>query len=162
MDKSIVDESLDSGYKLIKYDQGKISAEYIGTPPKNGFYKRQFWVQKGLVEKLPANHTMQGKSSVPPKHFYSLEERNDSLDPKTNAPPKEYYRVGRYAYRHRNDNAKIAYSHFYPNLLKRNFVYGVLDGPSCRYNLVRYEANASSSASLPSQSPARLRVIKNN
>src|SRR3954464_4743656 len=81
MDKAIVDESLDSNYKLIKDEQGKVSAKYIGIPPKNGFYKRQIWVQKALVEKLPANHTMQGKSSVPPKHFYSLEERNDLLVP---------------------------------------------------------------------------------
>ena len=80
-----MDESLDSDYKLIKDEQGKVTAEYIGTP-KNGFYKRQIWVQKALVEKLPANHTMQGKSSVPPMHFYSLEERNDSLVPESNAP----------------------------------------------------------------------------
>src|SRR4051812_9890080 len=84
MDKAIVDESLDSDYKLIKDEQGKVTAEYVGTPPKNGFYKRQIWVQKALTEKLPANHTMQGKSSVPPKHFYSLEERNDSLVPEAN------------------------------------------------------------------------------
>src|SRR3954465_8265023 len=74
---------------------------------------------------------MQGKSSVPPKHFYSLEERNDSLVPEANVPQKEYYRVGRYAYRHRNDNSKIAFAHSYPNPLKRNFIYGVLDGPPC-------------------------------
>src|SRR3954465_8525705 len=54
---------------------------------------------------------MQGKSSVPPKHFYSLEERNDSLVPEANVTQKEYYRVGRYAYRHRNDNSNIAYAH---------------------------------------------------
>src|SRR3954462_5009028 len=64
MDKAIVDESLDSDYKLIKDEQGKVSAEYVGTPPKNGFYKRQIWVQKALVEKLPAKHSMQGKSLV--------------------------------------------------------------------------------------------------
>src|SRR3954469_1862596 len=102
---------------------------------------------------------MQGKSSVPPKHFYSLEERNDSLVPEANVPQKEYYRVGRYAYRHRNDNSKIA---SYPNPRKRNFIYSVLDGPPCRYNHVRYEAVASSSAPLPSQSPARLCVVKKN
>jgi len=162
MDKAIVDESLDSDYKLIKDEQGKVTAEFIGTPPKNGFYKRQIWVQKALVEKLPSNHTMQGKSSVPPKHFYSLEERNDSLVPETNVPQKEYYRVGKHAYRHRDDNSKIAYAHSYPNPLKRNFIYGVLDGPSCRYNPVRIEAVASSSAPLPSQSPARLWVVKKN
>ena len=44
MDKAIVDESLDSDYKLIKDEQGKVMAEYVGTPPKNGFYKRQIWV----------------------------------------------------------------------------------------------------------------------
>src|SRR3954470_20829207 len=49
MDKSIVYESLDSDYKLIKDEQGKVSAEYIGTPPTNGFYKTQIWVQKALV-----------------------------------------------------------------------------------------------------------------
>ena len=55
IDKAIVDESLDSDYKLIKDQEGKVSAEYIGTPPKNGFYKRQIWVRKSLVEKLPSN-----------------------------------------------------------------------------------------------------------
>src|SRR3954462_9781263 len=64
MNKAIVDESLDSDYKLMKDEQGKVSAEYVGTPPKNGFYKRQIWVQKALVEKLPAKHSMQGKSLV--------------------------------------------------------------------------------------------------
>src|SRR3954470_22898922 len=106
-----------------------VTAEYIGTPPKNGFYKRQIWVQKALMEKLSANHTMQGKSSVPPKHFYSLEERNDSLVPESNVPQKEYYRVGCYAYRHRDNNDTIAYAHSYPNPSQRNYVYGVLDGP---------------------------------
>ena len=119
-------------------------------------------MQKALVEKLPANHTMQGKASVPPKHFYSLEERNDSLVPEANVPQKEYYRAGRYAYRHRNDNSKIAYAHSYPNPLKRNFIYGVLDGPPCHCNHVRYEANTSSIAPLPSQSPTRLWVVKKN
>src|SRR3954453_7809566 len=111
MDKAIVDESLDSDYKLIKDEHGKVSAKYVGTPPKNGFYKRQIWVQKALMEKLHANHTMKGKSSVPPKQFYSLEERNDSLVPEANVPQKKYYHVGRYAYRHHNDNSKIAYAH---------------------------------------------------
>src|SRR3954469_6461137 len=105
---------------------------------------------------------MKGKSSVPLKHFYSLEERNDSLVPDANVPQKEYYRIGRYAYRHQNDNSKIAYAHSYPNPLKRNLIYGVLDGTPCRYNPVRYEANASSSDPLPSQSPARLWVVKKN
>src|ERR1041385_1939453 len=53
IDKAIVDESLDSDYKLIKDQEGKVSAEFVGTPPKNGFYKRQIWVRKSLVEKLP-------------------------------------------------------------------------------------------------------------
>src|SRR3954468_24991352 len=39
IDKAIVDESLDSYYKLIKDEQGNVSAEFVGTPPKNGFYK---------------------------------------------------------------------------------------------------------------------------
>src|SRR4051812_16799059 len=38
--KAIVDESFDSDYKLTKNQAGKVSAEYVGTPPKNGFYKR--------------------------------------------------------------------------------------------------------------------------
>src|SRR3954470_1314358 len=105
---------------------------------------------------------MQGKSSVPLRHFYSLEERNDSMVPEANVPQKEYYHVGRYAYHHRNDNSKIAYAHSYPNPLKRNYVYGVLDGPPCRYDPVLYEANALSSAPLPSQSPASLWVVKKN
>src|SRR4051812_26417676 len=53
IDKDIVDESLDSDYKLIKYQEGKVSAEFVGTPPKNGFYKRQIWVCKSLIENSP-------------------------------------------------------------------------------------------------------------
>src|SRR4051812_18622235 len=125
IDKAIVDESLDSDYKLTKDQAGKVSAEYVGTPPKNGFYKRQIWVRKSLVEKLPANHSMQGKPTVPPRHFYSLEERNDPLVPESNIPQKEYYRVDRTTYRHRD---KIAISHRYANPSSKNYVYGVLDG----------------------------------
>src|SRR3954462_14037340 len=110
IDKAIVDESLDSDYKLIKDQAGKVSAEYIGTPPKNGFYKRQIWVRKSLIEKLPANHSIQGKSSVPSKHFYSLEERKDSLVPESNVPQKEYYRTSRYTYRPHDNHNKIAYA----------------------------------------------------
>ena len=58
IDKTIVDESLDSDYKLIKDQDGKVSAEFIGTTSQNGFQKRQIWVLKSLVEKLPANHSM--------------------------------------------------------------------------------------------------------
>src|SRR4051812_39788812 len=159
IDKAIVDESLDSDYKLIKNQEGKVSTEYIGVPPKNGFYKRQIWVRKSLVEKLPANHSMQGKSSVPPKHFYSLEERNDSLVPESNVPHKEYNRTGRYTYRHRDNNDKIAYAHSYPNPSQRNYIYGVLDASPKQYNPVRFDI-ASTSASISSKSPARLWVIK--
>src|SRR3954465_11931559 len=120
IDKAIVDESLDSDYKLVKNQEGQVSAEYIGAPQKNGFYKRQIWGRKSLFEKLPANHSMQGKSSVPPKHFYFLEERNDSLVPESNIPQKEYYRVDRYAYHHRENNDKIANDHSYPNPSQRN------------------------------------------
>src|SRR4051812_20209243 len=59
IDKAIIDESLDSDYNLTKDQAGKVSAEYVGAPPENGFYKRQIWVRKSLVEKLPANHSMQ-------------------------------------------------------------------------------------------------------
>src|SRR3954464_7544342 len=162
MDKAIVDESLDSDYKLIKDEQGKVTTEFIGTPPKNGFYKRQIWVQKALVEKLPSNHTMQGKSSVPPKHFYSLKERNDSLVPETNVPQKEYYGTGRYKYRHCDNNDKIAYAHSYPNPSQRTYIYGVLDGPPRQYNPVRFDIATSSRASMPSQSSARFWVVKKN
>ena len=58
IDKAIFDKSLDSDYKLNKDQEGKVLAEYIGTPPKNGFYKRQIWVRKALVEKLLANYSM--------------------------------------------------------------------------------------------------------
>src|SRR3954470_14102102 len=95
IDKAIINESLDSDYKLIKDQAGKVSAEYGGTPPKNGFYKRHIWVRKYLVEKLQSNHSMQGKPTVPPRHFYSLEERNDPLVPESNIPQNEYYRVDR-------------------------------------------------------------------
>ena len=134
IDKAIVDESLDSEYKLTKDQAGKVSAEYVGTPPENGFYKRQIWVRKSLIEKLPANHSMQGKPTVPPRHFYSLEERNDPLVPKSNIPQKEYYRVDRTTYRHRDNNDKIAISHRYANPSSKNYVYGVLDGSPRRNN----------------------------
>src|SRR4051812_19939582 len=103
---------------------------------------------------------MQGKSSVPPKHFYSLEERNDSLVPESNVPQKEYYRFGRCSYRHCENNDKIAYAHSYPNPSRRNYVYGVLDGPPCHYDHILFNLVVSTSASMPSQSPARLWVVK--
>src|SRR3954467_13541180 len=161
MNKVIVDESLDSDYKLIKDEQGKVTAEYVGTPPKNGFYKRQIWVKKALVEKLPANHTLQGKSSVPLNHFYSLETRNDSLVPESNVPQKQYYRTGRYTYRPHDNNSKIAYAHSYPIHSQRIYVYGVLDGAPKQYTPVRFNI-ASPCASTSSQSPARLWVVKKN
>src|ERR1041385_2157493 len=161
IEKAIVDESLDSDYKLVKDKQGKVSAEYVGTPPKNGFYKMQIWVQKALVEKLPANHTMQGKPSVPPNHFYSLETRNDSLVPESNVLQKRYYRTGRYTYRPHNNHTKIAYAHSYPNHSQRTYIYGVLDGTQKQYNPVRFNI-ASTSASTSSQSSARLWVVKKN
>src|SRR4051812_40306958 len=161
MNKAIVDESLDSDYKLIKDEQGKVTAEYVGTPPKNGFYKRQIWVKKALVEKLPAYHTLQGKSSVPPNHFYSLETRNDSLVPESNAPQKQYYRTGRFTYRPHENDTKIAYAHSYPNHSQRTYIYGVLDGSPKQYTPVRFNI-ASPCASTSSQSPARLWVVKKN
>ena len=94
-------------------------AEYIGTPPKNGFYKRQIWVRKSFIEKLPTNHSMQGQSTMPTKHFYSLEERNDPLVSESNVPQKEYYRVDHNVYRDRDNNDKIAYAHKYPNPPRR-------------------------------------------
>ena len=139
-----------------------MSAEYVGTPPKNGFYKRQIWVRKSLVEKLPANHSMQGKPTVPPRHFYSLEERNDPLVPESNIPQKEYYRVDRTTYRHRDNNDKIAISHRYANPSSKNYVYGVLDGSPRKNNSARKSNVASTSTSAPSQSPARLWVVKKN
>jgi hypothetical protein len=150
IDKAIVDESLDSDYKLIKNQEGKVSAEFIGTAPKNGFQKRQIWVRKSLVEKLPSNHSMQGRPSVPPNHFYSLEKRNDLLVTETNVPQKEYFRVDRNVYRHRDNNDKLAYAHRYPNPSQRNYVYGVLDGSPRR------------NTSAPSKSPTRLWVVKKN
>src|ERR1044072_2523320 len=162
IDKAIVDESLDSDYKLIKDQAGKVSAEYVGTPPKNGFYKRQIWVRKSLVEKLPANHSMQGKPTLPPRHFYSLEERNDPLVPESNVPQKEYYRINRTTYRHHDNNDKIAISHHYTNPSSKNYVYGVLDGSPRKNNSARKSNVASTSTSAPSQSPARLWVVKKN
>src|SRR3954469_19960950 len=161
MNKAIVNESLDSDYKLIKDEQGKVTAEYVGTPPKNGFYKRQIWVKKALVEKLPANHTMQGKSSVPPNHFYSLETINDPLVTESNVPQKQYYCTGRYTYRPHDNNTKIAYAHSYPNHSQRTYIYGVLDGTPKQYTPVRFNI-ASTSASTSSQSPSRLWVVKKN
>ena len=125
-------------------------AEYIGTPPKNGFYKRQIWVRKSLVEKLPANHSMQGKSIVPSKHFYSLEQRNYPLVPESNVPQKEYYRVDRNVYRHRDNNDKKAYAHQCSNSSSKNYVYGVLDGSPRRNTTPRNFSSATSSTSASS------------
>src|SRR3954453_2818634 len=80
---------------------------------------------------------MQGKPTVPPRHFYSLEERNDPLVPETNIPQKEYYRVDRTTYRHRDNNDKIAISHRYANPSSKNYVYGVLDGSPRKNNSAR-------------------------
>ena len=119
-------------------------------------------MHKSLVENLPANHSMQGKSTVPPKHFYSLEERNDPLVPESNVPQKEYYRVDHNVYRHRDNNNKIAYAHKYPNSSSKNYVYGVLDGSPRRNSSTRNISSASTSTSASSQSPARLWVVKKN
>ena len=105
---------------------------------------------------------MQGKSTVPPRHFYSLEERNDPLVPASNVPQKEYYRVDRNVYRHHDNNDKIAYAHQYANPSSRNYVYGVLDGSPRRNTSTRNTSAASTSTSAPSQSPARLWVVKKN
>src|SRR4051812_5397040 len=145
IDKAIVDESLDSDYKLIKDQAGKVSSEYGEIPPKNVCYKRQIWVHKSLVQKLPANHSMQGKPTVPLRHFYSLEERNDPLVPESNIPQKEYYRVDRTTYRHRDNNDKIAISHRYTNPSSKNYVYGVLDGSPRRNTSSRNTNFASTS-----------------
>src|ERR1041385_8439029 len=104
---------------------------------------------------------MQGKSSVPPNHFYSLEKRNDSLVPESNVPQKQYYRTGRYTYLPNDNHNKIAYAHPYPNHSQRTYIYVVLDGPPRQYNPVRFNI-ASTSASTSSQSPAQLWVVKKN
>ena len=104
---------------------------------------------------------MQGKPSVPPNHFYSLETRNDSLVPESNVPQKRYYRTGRYTYRPHDNNTKIAYAHSYPNHSQRTYIYGVLDGTPKQYTPVLFNI-ASTSASTSSQSPARLWVVKKN
>ena len=117
---------------------------------------------KSLVEKLPTNHSMQGKAVIPPRHYYSLEERNDPLVTESNAPQKDYERVDRYVYRHRGNRDKIAYAHQYSNPSSRNYVYGVLDGSPRRNTSTRNTSAASTSTSAPSQSPARLWVVKKN
>ena len=94
---------------------GKFSAKYVGTKCRNGSPKRKIWVAKSLVEKLSANHSMQGKADLPPRHFYSLEERNDPLVEKSNVPQRDYERVDRYQYHHRGNRDKIACAHVYPN-----------------------------------------------
>ena len=145
-------------------------------------------MRKSLVEKLPANHSMQGKSTVPPKHFYSLEERNDPLVPESNVPQKEYYRVDHNVYHHHDNNDKISsahqyaspssrnyvfgvldgsprrnnHAHNYPNPSAKNYVFGVLDGSPRRNTSTRNISAASTSTSTSSQSPARLWVVKKN
>ena len=105
---------------------------------------------------------MQVKPTVPPRHFYSLEERNDPLVPESNIPQEEYYRVDRNVYRHRDNNDKIAYSHRYPNPSSMNYVYGAPDGSPRRNTSARNTNVASTSTSGPSQSSARLWVVKKN
>ena len=95
-----------------------------------------------------------------PKHFYSLEERNDPLVPESNAPQKEYYRVDHNVYRHRDNNDKIVYASNYHSPTSKNYVYGVLDGSPHRNSSTH--KNASVSISTSSQSPARLWVVKKN
>src|SRR3954466_1090208 len=98
---------------------------------------------------------MLGKSSIPLKHFYSLEERKDPLVPESNVPQKEYYCVDHNVYRHHYNNDRIAYAHKYPNPSAKNYVFGVLDGSSRRNTSTRNNSVASTSTSVPSQSPAR-------
>ena len=105
---------------------------------------------------------MQGKPTVPPRHFYSLEERNDPLVPESNIPHKEYYHVDHTTYHHRDNNDKIAISHRYTNPSSKNYVYGVLDGSPRKNHSARKTNVASTSTSAPSQSPARLWVVKKN
>src|SRR3954469_23193848 len=105
---------------------------------------------------------MQGKSSVPPNHYYSLDDRNEPLVPASNVPQKEDYRVDRNVYRHRDNHDKIAFTYQYSIPSPRNYIYGVLDGPPRQYDHVRYNIAVSSSTSMPSQSPARLFVVNKN
>ena len=111
---------------------------------------------KSLVEKLPANHSMQGKSSVPPKHFYSLEERNDPLVLESNAPQKDYVRIDRYVYRHRGNQYKIAYAHQYPNPPPRRN-YARNSNVSSRKNVVGPVYSTAAS-----KSPTKMWVVKKN
>jgi len=48
IDTFIVDESLDSDYKLFKDNDGKVIARYVGANCRNGSPKRQIWVPKSL------------------------------------------------------------------------------------------------------------------
>src|SRR4051812_25795791 len=105
---------------------------------------------------------MQGIPTVPLRHFYSLEERNDPLVPESNIPQKEYYRFDRTTYRHHDNNDKIAISHRYANPSSKNYVYGLLDGSPRRNSSARNTNVASTSTSAPSQLPARLCVVKKN
>src|SRR3954462_9960474 len=105
---------------------------------------------------------MQGKPTVPPRHFYSLKERNDPLVPESNIPQKKYYRVDRTTYRHRDNNDKVAISHRYANPSSKNYVYGVLDGSPRKNNSTQNSNATSTSTSAPSKSPARFWVVKKN
>ena len=77
------DESLDSSYKLFKQQNGCVFARYIGTNCRTGSPKKQIWVEKSIIEKLPvtANLTVQGnylrgnECSSPVKHCSHLEEK---------------------------------------------------------------------------------------
>ena len=108
---------------------------------------------KSLVEKLPANHFMQGKVSIPAKQYYSLEERNDPLVTETNVPQKEYMCVDRNVYHHKDNHEKIAYAHVYPNPPAKKNNYR---------NISRTNTSISANASKFSQSPTRMWVVRKN
>ena len=151
IDTVIVDESLDSNYKLFKDNDGKVIAQYVGANCRNGSPKRQIWVLKSLIEKLPTNHSMQGKAVIPPRHYYSLEERNDPLVTESNAPQKDYECVDRYVYRHKGNRDKIAYAHQYTN-------------PPPRRNYA-HKSNVSARpviSTTASKSPTQMWVVKKN
>ena len=105
------------------------------------------------MEKLPANHSMQGKFSILAKKYYSLDEINDPLVTERNVPQKEYMCVDRNVYHHNGNRDKISYAHDYPNPpSRRNYPR----------NSTRTNTTISANASKSSQSPTRMWVVKKN
>jgi len=99
---------------------------------------------------------MQGKSMIPPRHYYSLEERNDPLVTESNAPQTQYVQIDRYYYSYKKDRNYCAYAHLYLNSPPRRN-YACNSNVSSRKNVA---GPVNSTAA--SKSPTKMWVVKKN